>query len=317
MSAAPLFKSVTGALLAVIALLVGAAAPATAVVDDWGRDRIDQRSLPLDGGYVAPGDGTGVTVYLIDTGLDVNNAQFAGRATKALNLTGTDVADCVDEMGVGHGTFVAGIAGGQSTGVANQASLVSLQALGCTEGGSTMTVAQQRTAVVRALKWLRRNAVKPSVVNMSLTFDGSTRVDNAVRRLIDSGVQVVAAAGNESAGACSFSPARVKRVITVGASTRRDRAWRASNQGSCVDIWAPGKDITSVLAEGGVFIYEGVGATSWATPFVSGAVALFLQDNPQANPAQVRRAIRESATNGAISGVRPGTTDRLLFVPAS
>jgi len=192
--------------------------------------------------------------------------------------------------------------------------LVEVQALGCTEGGSTMTLKQERRAVVRAAGWIRRNAERPAVVNMSLTFGRSAKIDRAVRRLVRSGIPVVAAAGNESANACRKSPAHLSSVITVGASTQRDRPWSGSNRGRCLDIWAPGKNITSVLSGGRVFRYRQVGATSWATPFVTGAVALYLQDNPQASPAEVRRAIRRNATVGALDRVAGGSPNRLLFV---
>ncbi len=301
---------VVGVVLALSALV--GAGPASA--DGWGLDRIDQRNLPLDGTYAPPADGTGVTVYLIDAGLDVDNSQFGGRATLGIDLTGTGVTDCSDEFGVGHGTFVAGIVGGTRTGVANQATLVEVQALGCSEGGSTMTRAQERRAVVRAAGWVRRNAVRPAVVNMSLAFGRSDTIDRAVRRLVRSGITVVAAAGNQGENACRHSPAHLPSVITVGASTQRDRVWSGSNQGRCVDILAPGKSITSVLAGGGVFRYRGVGATSWATPFVTGAAALYLQRNPQASPAKVRRALRRTATAGVLDGLAPGTPNRLLYV---
>ena len=303
---------IAGAVLAVAA--VAGAGPASA--DGWGLDRIDQRNLPLDGTYAPPSDGTGVTVYLIDAGLDVDNSQFGGRATLGIDLTGTGVTDCSDEFGVGHGTFVAGIVGGTNTGVANRVNLVEVQALGCTEGGSTMTLKQERRAVVRAAGWIRRNAVRPAVVNMSLAFGRSASVDRAVRRLVRSGIPVVAAAGNQGENACRHSPARVSSVITVGASTQQDRVWSGSNQGRCVDIFAPGKGITSVLADGGVFHYRGVGATSWATPSVTGAVAQYLQRNPQAGPSEVRRAVRRSATVGVLDGLDAGSPNRLLYVGA-
>ncbi len=277
----------------------------------WGLDRIDQRSLPLDGTFTAPNNGSGVTVYLVDTGLDVGNAAFGGRASLGRNFTNRNPGDCADEMGVGHGTFVAGIVGGATTGVANAVKLVEMQALACSEGGSTMTIAEQRRAVVRAANWIRTHATRPAVVNMSLTFGGSDRVYTAVRRLIRAGIPVVAAAGNQGVDAGRKSPARVPAVITTGASTERDRPWSGSNRGSCVDLWAPGKDITSVLSGGGVFRYRFVGATSWAAPFVTGAVAQFLQTHPQARPARVQRFIKRTATRGPLTNASP---NRLLFV---
>ena len=149
--------------------------------------------------------------------------------------------------------------------VANQAKLVEVQALGCSEGGSTMTLKQERRAVIRATSWIRRNAERPAVVNMSLAFSRNARVDRAVRRLVGSGIPVIAAAGNQGADACTKSPAHLASVITVGASTQNDRPWSGSNR---VGAWTCGhraKGISSVLADGGVTRYRQVGATSWAT----------------------------------------------------
>lgn len=314
------YRRVAAGVVLSLAAIAGSLAPTQArPTTSWGLDRIDQRAQPLDGQYNPAVDGAGVTVYLIDTGMDVSNPQFGGRASLGANFSGDTRTDCFDEMAVGHGTFVGGIVGGEQTGVANQANLVQVQALGCHEGGSTLTAKQERRAVAQAVRWVRHNAVRPAVVNMSLAFKRPLNVDRPVQRLIDSGIPVVAAAGNFGKNACNYSPAGVPAVITVGATSSRDRAWwasnsSASNQGRCVDVWAPGKSITSILAEGDVFTYDGVGATSWAAPFVTGAAALFLQVNPAATPSQVSRWIRRSATTDAISGVRSGTPNRLLYI---
>lgn len=311
-------RATIAAILPLVAALgvVPAGATTTPDLPGWGLDRIDQRSLPLDDSYAPGGDGTGVTVYLVDTGLETGNAEFGDRASLGVNLTGTSVMDCPDEFGVSHGTFVAGIVGGTRTGVAPAAHLVEVQSLGCREGGATMTVRQERRATVRAAAWIRKHAVRPSVVNMSLRFHRSAKIDRAVRRLVRSGIPVVAAAGNDSANACRYSPAHLPAVITVAASTRRERPWHGSNRGPCVDLWAPGKSITSVVPDVGILHYVGSGATSWATPFVTGAVALYLQSNPAATPAAVRRWLRTNATPDALTGVGRRTPNRLLYVGA-
>ena len=92
-------------------------------------------------------------------------------------------------------------------------------------------------------------------------------------------------------------------------------AWVGSNHGRCVDLWAPGKNITSVALEDGVFRYRGVGATSWATPFVTGAVALYLQRHPAASPKKVRHWLRHGATRGLLNHLPAGSPNRLLHVP--
>lgn len=299
---------------------VTAAAPAPRANPGWALDRIDQRDRPLDGVYHPRSDGAGVTVYLIDTGLDAANPEFGGRASIGKDLLGGTGADCPDEMAVGHGTFVAGIVGGATTGVANGVNLVAVKALPCTEGVMPIPQKRQLRLIAKAARWVRHHAVRPAVVNMSLAVDHPVRpIDRAVRRLVRSGVPVVAAAGNDALNACLWSPAHLRSVITVAASDARDRSWRDSsfggtNTGPCVDLYAPGKNITSVAAGDTTFRYAGIGATSWATPFVTGAVAQRLQRRPASTPEQIARWLRRTSTKGALHDVPRHTPNRLLYI---
>jgi subtilisin family serine protease len=312
------------AALVVAALPAASAAPlrghqASRATTSWGLDRIDQRTLPLDGRYSPRSAGAGVTTYLIDTGLDTGHPQFGGRASIGRDFFGGAGRDCADELGIGHGTFVAGILGGASTGVANRVRLVALKAVACGEGADPISRKRQVTLLVKALRWILRHGTHPAVVNMSLALDRrSARLDNAVKAVVAAGFPIVAAAGNHNTDACGLSPAGVGRVITVAAADRRDRSWRdnsftGTGWGSCVDLYAPGKGITSTVAGDGIYRYAGVGATSWATPFVTGVVAQYLQRRPAASPHRVAKWLHRHATRGVVRQTPPGTTHRLVY----
>ncbi|MFE9790556.1 S8 family serine peptidase [Streptomyces goshikiensis] len=293
----------------------------------WHLDRLDQRTGPPDGRFGARADGSGVHVYVIDTGLDIAHAEFGGRATAGADFVGeADSRDCLDGLGLGHGTFVAGIIAGKTYGVAPRADLVRVQGIACEEGsagaghhGAPEAGPKEgpEAAIVKSVDWVTAHARRPAVVNMSLNLKNrSAAVDAAVRRLIDSGIPVVVAAGNFSDDACGHSPAGVGGAIVVAASTRTDRHWKdsegfGSGYGTCVDLYAPGERITSVLAGGGTVTDES-GATSWATPHVTGVVALYLGAHPAATPAQVRTWLLGRAVPGALTGVPAGTPNRLL-----
>ncbi|MEF1262150.1 S8 family serine peptidase, partial [Vibrio harveyi] len=140
----------------------------------WGLDRIDQRSLPLNNNYSANFDGTGVTAYVIDTGVNNSHVEFAGRSISGYDFVDND-ADASDCNG--HGTHVAGTIGGSLYGVAKNVSIVGVRVLSCSGSGST-------SGVIAGVDWVAANASGPSVANMSLGGGQSVALDSAVQSAV-------------------------------------------------------------------------------------------------------------------------------------
>ena len=271
----------------------------------WNLDRIDQRGWPPDGHYSHLHSGRGVTAYVIDSGIRETHLDFGGRVNRSAYWAfgdGTGINDCN-----GHGTHVAGILGGATWGVAEAVNIVPVKVLNCSGASST-------SIVVEGINWVINDhrSGEPAVVNMSLGGPGSTILDDAVLRMIQDGVTVVVAAGNDSAPSCYYSPARVAEAITVGASAYGDGAAYFSNYGGCNDLYAPGDEIESASnrSDTGSAIYSG---TSMAAPHVAGAAALILERSPSATPAQVWAAMNADTTTGTIPP-QSDSPDKLLHV---
>ncbi|MFI0984311.1 S8 family peptidase [Streptomyces exfoliatus] len=270
----------------------------------WGLDRIDQKALPLNQSYTYPDTaGSGVTAYIIDTGVRISHTDFGGRAFNGFDAVDNDN---VAQDGNGHGTHVAGTVAGTAYGVAKKAKIVGVRVLDNNGSGTT-------AGVVAGIDWVTRNAVKPAVANMSLGGGVDSTLDAAVRNSIASGVTYAVAAGNSNANASNYSPARVTEALTVGSTTSSDARSSFSNYGTVVDIFAPGSSITSAWNTGDSAT-NSISGTSMASPHVAGAAALYLGNNPTSTPAQVGTALVNAATPNVVTNPGTGSPNRLLYV---
>ncbi|MEU0082689.1 S8 family peptidase [Streptomyces sp. NPDC006274] len=274
----------------------------------WGLDRIDQRDLPLSKTYTYDTSASNVNAYIIDTGIRTSHSDFGGRASVGTDTVGggQNGQDCQ-----GHGTHVAGTVGGKNHGVAKSVNLIAVRVLDCDGSGTT-------AGVIAGVDWVTANAQMPAVANMSLGGSASASLDDAVKKSIASGVSYSVAAGNGlpilgiPANACNYSPARVPEAITVGATDSSDRRASFSNYGTCLDLFAPGVDITSAWKDSDTATST-ISGTSMAAPHTAGAAALYLSSHPTATPAQVRDALVTGATSGKVVNPMWGSPNKLLY----
>jgi subtilisin family serine protease len=263
----------------------------------WNLDRIDQRYLPLSGTYTA-GNGAGVRAYILDTGIQATHPQFGGRAQNVYDAFGGTGADCN-----GHGTYVAGIVGSISYGVARAVSLRGVRVLDCNGSGTT-------SGIVAAIDWVRLNAQKPAVANLSLGGSFSATLNTAVTSLWNAGVFVSVASGNENQDACNVSPASATAVMAVAGTNIDDTRLSTGNWGSCIDIYAPGGNVTSIWTGSGTRVLSG---SSVAAPHAAGVAALYKSRWGDASSGFIDTWIKTNATAGVVLNVPAGTPNRLLY----
>lgn len=149
------------------------------------------------------------------------------------------------------------------------------------------------------------------IISMSISGSKSPALDAMVNGMVNQGLHVVAAAGNDGRDACGYSPGSASSALTVGATTPSDDLYTKSNWGPCVDVLAPGADIRSAYNRGDDDQMS-MSGTSMATPLVSGVKALWLSRKSMLPPV-LDAIMLNYATKGVIKSLTPQTVNTLLY----
>lgn len=281
-----------------------------------GLARIDQKEWPAPPGnkiynYPDP-SGTGVTVYVTDTGVTIDHPEFEGRAVNGYDATGEGPEDLY-----GHGTHVSGTIAGVTVGVAKKANIVSVKVMGKHGSG-------KNSWVVDGIAWavsdcLARQGGKMCVISMSLLSKFSQAMNDAVNAAFDSGVVVAVAAGNSNSNACKYSPSSAAKALTVGATSMGDARAAFSNFGACVSLFAPGVGITSAFCKSKCgrrdpYCYKAWSGTSMATPHVAGVAALaWSVMGSNATAGEVVAKVKGIATAGVVRGAKADASALMVY----
>ncbi|KAF9431387.1 serine protease [Entomortierella beljakovae] len=290
----------------------------------WGLSRISHRkrlSFKTRSKYIHnPDGGDGVTVFVIDTGINIKHDEFEGRASWGATIPNGDA----DIDGNGHGTHCAGTIGSAAYGVSKKAQVVAVKVLRSNGSGTMSDVVAGVDFAVQehlTLKAQKGSKYRGSVANMSLGGGKSRPLDSAVTNAVASGLHFAVAAGNDNRDACYYSPAGVEAAVTVGASTVRDERAYFSNHGTCVDIFGPGLDIESTWI-GGKNAKRTISGTSMASPHVAGLIAYYLSISPEdgssfssgpISPEGMKKLLKDTATRNALTSVDSRTPNLLIY----
>lgn len=309
----------------------------------WGVDRIKLEDAVYDSDPNALlYDGTGVHVFVIDTGVNLNHAEFAGRVGTSFRAYSvgdegpvecdpSDVSKCIDVDG--HGTHCASTILGAQAGVAPGAILHAVGVFDPTLGGK----ASGRDSAT-GLQWivdyyereLKPNGI-PAIVSASMGCAGSRSSDMKWSLPANAGMLTLVAAGNDDHDACLGSPARMGGaenkdfpLLTIGASNVDDSKALFSNWGSCVSLWAPGTGILAARHDSDTLMTV-MSGTSMATPIAAGVATLAMEvagvaslepfSHMSAQTAMdVKNWILHSALHNKITALAPASIVPVSFV---
>jgi len=208
--------------------------------------------------------------------------------------------------GNGHGTHCLGTVGFGTYGIAKKANILGVKVLNGQGSG-------QYSDVIAGINYVAENVrVGKTVMSMLLGGPKSQAVDDAMVAALKKGVVAIVAAGNDGGDACKLSPAGTPGILTVGATDNTDKQASFSSRGKCVEIYAPGVDITS-LWKGADGATNKISGTSMATPHVAGVAALFMAEKKYTTAEEVYKDLQDAATIGVIKGLDAASPNKLLY----
>ena len=281
--------------------------------------------------------GKGIDVYVLDSGIHYEHEEFNGRAL----YPGCDPIDRLygeSQAGrdcEGHGTHVAGLVGGKSTGVANEVTIFSVRILDCALKGSEASLLHGLMCVINHSR--NRNGTR-AIINLSVAgIQTSLAVNKSLQLALDNDIIITASAGNGndqfrlvSYDSCKAYPAGYPGVINVGATDIHDDALMGefdsmtyiTNMGKCLDVFAPGYNVYS--SDICPFLPCPVGndecttrnianatcknvrsGTSQSSPIVAGAVALLLEKCPKLTHIQIKNVLRYFLSTSSVQFCKP------------
>jgi Subtilase family len=259
----------------------------------------------------APGPGKPITV--VDSGLDVNHPEFAGRPNTTLlgpqNLLGEDEW---------HGTAVSSVVGAPANGIGVVG--VYPQADLAVADASPAGVLLTSSEVAGITAGARRG---PGVINLSLGSDQPDSVErDSIFAAVARGSIVVAAAGNSRAAGNPLTyPASLPHVLTAASTGLQDRVSSFSSAFRAVDVAAPGEDVPAAIAlpfvPAGYQPYAFVAGTSFSAPIVAGAAAWVWTSRPELTASQVVEVLRHSARDVGRPGFDVDTGFGIVNIPAA
>ncbi|KAM5442898.1 Subtilisin-like protease 10 [Microsporum ferrugineum] len=270
----------------------------------WGLGRISHQQRGNTDYIFDSTAGRGITIYGVDSGIDILHAEFGGRATWGANFFNN-----INTDEFGHGTHTAATFGGTNYGVAKNVNIVAVKVLGDQGQGPW-------SSIIDGLQWAVNDArekgiLGKAIINFSVGGPSSRAADNALTAAHNAGVFVSAAAGNDGADALNYTPGTARSICVIGNINENDYRFTgngASNWGTRIDLWAPGTDILSALPQGR---YGPMTGTSMAAPHVAGSVAILMASGG-VSTAEACGVLKDMSTPSVIEPGQ-GSTNRLLY----